>query len=28
LKLVRSSTGDVVAVYAGLGLSSRASNPR
>ncbi|PMD42492.1 hypothetical protein L207DRAFT_632255 [Hyaloscypha variabilis F] len=27
LKLVRSSTGDVVAVYAGLGPSSRASNP-
>jgi hypothetical protein len=27
LKLIRSSTGDVVAVYAGLGPSSRASNP-
>jgi hypothetical protein len=27
LKLIRISTGDVVAVYAGLGPSSRASNP-
>lgn len=27
LKLIRCSTGDVVAVYAGLGPSSRASNP-
>ncbi len=27
LKLIRTSTGDVVAVYAGLGPSSRASNP-
>jgi hypothetical protein len=27
LKLIRVSTGDVVAVYAGLGPSSRASNP-
>jgi hypothetical protein len=28
LKLIRSSTGDTVAVYAGLGPSSRASKPR
>ncbi|KAH7369780.1 hypothetical protein BKA65DRAFT_5051 [Rhexocercosporidium sp. MPI-PUGE-AT-0058] len=27
LKLIRVSTGDVIAVYAGLGYSSRASNP-
>ncbi|KAH9214976.1 hypothetical protein DL95DRAFT_501777 [Leptodontidium sp. 2 PMI_412] len=27
LKLIRVSTGDVIAVYAGLGHSSRASNP-
>jgi len=27
LKLIRTNTGDVVAVYAGLGPSSRASNP-
>jgi len=27
LKLVRISTGEVVAVYAGLGYSSKASNP-
>ena len=27
LKLIRVSTGDVIAVYAGLGQSSRASNP-